>query len=288
MVVVLPLLAVSARPASACSPSHCRAAFAPFDGAVIPANAPALYWRLDAGGQTPVMPTLTAASAPTTPVAFTLVQQNGDFLVVPTAPFVEGETYTFEQVACGETVRSSFTAAAAAPLPSSLGTVNIVVNGERPGFAVQAGGVGECTTSIAATTANVTLERSPTAAPWNDLLFYETRVDDTTWEYKPGTFVYPPLGETWSGRGKDVLWAACETKPNAYVGLTAGGHSVLFRASIPNGPTLSTPAVTVDLACDPDPAPEPEPSSDGGCATGKPAALGLGLALLGLARRRRA
>lgn len=300
LLLAVPVLAVAARPAEACSPPQCwPGAFIPQDGAVIPENAPGFYYRPSSQGGTPgdaSLVRLTAASAPAVSLELTAVAQpNGDFVLVPDAPLVAGETYTLEDgtLCNGDSMHATFTAGPSAPLPSSLGTVRLIGHGMFAELDV-ATASGSCSTKVEATIAQVTLDRSASAEPWKDLLLYETLVDDKPWVNQASINVRTDPGESWLGRGADLLYRVCAPNPDAlFPGLSVGGHVVRFRASLPgvtNQTSLATPAEAIEIMCTANPNPDPdEPGSDGGgCTTSKPATLGfLLLALLGLVYRTR-
>jgi hypothetical protein len=295
LLLALPLLASLSRPADACSAPQCwPGAFIPQDGAVIPENAPGFYFRPSLQGGAPGDASfvhLTADSDPSTSLAFTAVPQpNGDFVLVPDAPLLAGETYTLEDrtVCNGAALRSRFTAGPTAPLPSSLGAVNLIGHGIFAEIDV-ATSSGSCSTKVEATIAQITLDRSATAEPWKDLLLYETLVDDKPWINQASINVRTDPGESWLGRGTDLLYRVCKPNPDAaFQGLAVGGHNVRFRASLPglaNQTSLATPASPVEIMCAANPGEEEEPGKPddgGGCSTGKPTTFGFLLCALGL------
>ncbi|HEX7703432.1 MAG TPA: hypothetical protein VF403_21980, partial [Kofleriaceae bacterium] len=102
-ILLATLLAATAAPsiADACTEPACWPGyFTPADGATVPANLPAIYWRpvganVGPAANDPTRVVLAAATDPTMPLAFTAtVQPDGDYLIVPTAPLVAGVTYT--------------------------------------------------------------------------------------------------------------------------------------------------------------------------------------------------
>jgi uncharacterized protein (TIGR03382 family) len=301
LLVTLAILAASSRPSDACSPPQCwPGAFVPKDGATIPANAPGFYFRPSESGSPgdASLVRLSAASDPTASIPFTAVPQpNGDFVLVPDAPLVEGETYTLEDRALcnNSTLHSTFTAGPAAPLPTSLGTVELVGHGNFAELDL-ATVSGSCSTSVDATVLQIALAESASASPWKDLFLYETLVDDQPWVNQASIAVRTTPGESWVGRGKDLLYRVCQLSSDAYYqGLPIGGHEVRFRASLPGAsPTtasLATPKQAFEIMCTPDPDEnEPDDHDDGGgCSTSTPATLGgvmLVLASLTLRRRR--
>jgi hypothetical protein len=300
LLVTLALLAASSRPADACSPPQCwPGSFVPKDGATIPANAPGFYFRPSESGSPgdPSLVRLTAASDPTTSIPFTAVPQpNGDFVLVPDVPLVEGETYTLEDRAlCNNaTLHSTFTAGPAAPLPTSLGTVELIGHGNYADLDL-ATVSGSCSTRVEATVLQIALSESASAAPWKDLFLYETLVDDQPWVNQASIAVRTTPGESWVGRGKDLLYRVCQLSSDAYYqGLPVGGHEVRFRASLPGASpmtaSLATPKQAFEIMCTPDPDEnEPDDNNDGdggGCSTSG-RELGGALLLLGLLVRRR-
>lgn len=303
LLLALPLLAIAPRPADACSPPPCwSGSFVPQDGATVPANAPGFYFRParpssgSAGDASLVR--LIAASDPTTQLAFTAVAQaNGDYVIVPDAPLVPGETYSLEDgTVCGAgTLRSTFEAGPIAPLPTSLGALQLIGHGNVAKLGV-ATSSGSCTTEVDAIVAQVVLAESASAAPWKDLFLYETLVDNTPWVGHAAINVANDPGESWVGRGKDMLYRVCAPNPDAeFQGLEVGGHEVRFRASLPGAgatASLATPAEAIELMCTTAPSdddPDTETVGDGSCSTGRPATFGFALLALGLlAARRRA
>ncbi|HSS03376.1 MAG TPA: hypothetical protein VLM79_40210, partial [Kofleriaceae bacterium] len=120
------------RPADACSPPPCwPAAFVPGDRGRVPANLHGLYWRPMMGPDSDAKPenvVLEDMAAPGVMLALTAqALDNGDYLLVPAAPLVEGKTYRLtDRSVCMITDEKgpqvTFSVAPAAPLPVSLGT----------------------------------------------------------------------------------------------------------------------------------------------------------------------
>src|SRR4051794_11663147 len=86
------------RPADACSLLPCwPGAFVPGDQARVPANVHGLYWRPMTGfvnGSKPENVILEEVAAPGVMLALTAqALANGDYLLVPSAPLVDGKTY---------------------------------------------------------------------------------------------------------------------------------------------------------------------------------------------------
>lgn len=298
LLLVAPAVMVMPRPAEACSPPLCtRGAFLPGNGATIPSNAPGLYWRPThdwrAGTQPdPKAVRLTTTADPTTPLPFTATAlQNGDYVIVPGMPLVQGTSYVLEDPTVCDvgTVKQTFTVGAAAGLPEALGAVQLIGHGSRGKIDV-ASFSGSCSTEIDVTSIGIELAPSAELAPWMPLLLFETIVDGQAWQIQPSIGARPAPGASWKGKGKDLLFRTCVDNPDAsFTGMSEGGHQVAFRATLPNGASaLVTPAQAVELMCDDPIDPDPDPDHDGGCSTGGAASLGAALlGLLALRRRRR-
>lgn len=181
-----------------------------------------------------------------------------------------------------------FRTAAAAPLPTTLGTLqalpatsaNIPHGGFQPGI---------CAYSARATTVEVTLAPSAEATPWAAMLVYEVRVDGAPFvglvEYG-SPMVRPAPGATHHGRGRARLAVICGPSTDPYhaghpfdrtQGLSEGEHTVVFRARVAGTETvLETAPLTVYLPCLPTtaltdaslpPVDATAPGSDGAVAT---------------------
>lgn len=234
---------------------------------------------------------LTTSAAPSTVLVFTATAQlNGDYVIVPDAPLVEGTSYVLEDLATCNGVagpRVTFTAGPSAPLPTSLGTVTSDPHSRRAELDV-ATAAGSCSTTVDAEQFGIELAPNSGAAPWMALFLFETVVDTRPWAIQARINVATPPGASWQGRGRDLLFRVCTPNPDAsYVGLAPAGHAVAFQASLPGAlanPPLSTPAFDVELMCDS--APDPADGS-AGCAAAQPSSAGLLLLALFLVRRRR-
>jgi uncharacterized protein (TIGR03382 family) len=288
---------VSSRPADACSPPMCwPGAFLPGDATTIPSNAPGLYWRPSRAGIAPsTLSTvrLTTTMAPTTALSFTATPlAGGDYVIVPDAPLVEGTSYVLEDLAtCGGTAgpRVTFTAGPSAPLPASLGTMWTDPHGTRLDLEI-ATSAGSCSMTVDAETFGIGVTPSTDATPWMALLLFETVVDGQPWQIQESINYEPGPGESWKGRGRDLLFRICTPDTAAsYTGMSSGGHAVAFRASLPGGQPLATPALGVELMCDPDPDPKPVPlpEDDGGCSSTTPTSWAVILFAFAALRRRR-
>jgi uncharacterized protein (TIGR03382 family) len=299
-------LALSApRLADACSPPPCwPGAFVPGDQARVPANVPALYWRPMSGVGITVMPenvTLASTAAPTVPIAFTAQRlANGDYLLVPDVPLVEGSSYRLtDHSKCGlgdeRGPEVTFSVGPDAALPSSLGTLSAAPS--AVGQMNLATTSGSCFSEATVSQAPIELVASPAAAAWMDVLHFETLVDGRPWHYATVIGAATPPGTSPSGRARDRVFEICDAKdPGIGEGLAAGAHVVTMQATLPgSAQVVMSSSLQVTLACDPgdDPDEPGEPdkpdSRASGCSTGgSSAAPWVVLALFALVRRRSA
>ena len=306
VVVASALHASHARRADACSPPPCFAGhFVPKTGTTVPANTPALYWQPIQSGGSPIanasLVSLVATNAPATKLAFTAtpIGMTGSYLLIPDQMLAAGTSYMLDDGnMCSFNQQntqpmSTFTVAAAAAMPTELGSLTLSAGNVAPMDVFTSS--GSCFTEITASSAIVTLELSASALPWRDALFFETLVDGQVWSLGNPLSPTPP-GENGKGRGIELLWRRCHTDdPLAANGVSEGMHTVAMRVTLP-GSTLSltTAPVTFELTCPPD-AVTPDntdvvddgPRSGCGCRSSD-APSSIWLAALLLVRRRSA
>lgn len=300
--VLLIALAGVPRPARACSPPQCWPGFfTPGDGATVPANLPAIYWRPVSSYDAPPDPemvVLSAASNPQTALPFTATQMpNGDYLIVPDAPLVAGTDYTIvDQTACGMTPNFgphvTFHVVAEAPLPASLGTLAIVDHQEEM-FSVGTAR-GSCSSEVLADQARLELTPSDDALPWKDALHYQTMVDGLAWGSSTSINASYAPGSSWVGIGVDRLYHVCSTDDDTIgSGLALGTHQAAMTATLPGASfTIDAAAVPVDLECGSGSGsgsngPVVDDAGDGCNACGGSSAFGVLLALGVCVRKRR-
>lgn len=288
--------AVAARPAAACSSSLCaQGHFVPGDGVTVPANLRALYWRPMNSQGDPASVTLTTAAG--VPVAFTAQPEaNGDHVLRLDADLVPGTTYVLaDGSACpGNPMqpgpRVTFTAGAASSPSGFLGELTQQPAG-RGTIELETRG-GSCSSDAEVDSASISVVLGAEAAPWRDVLQYQTFVDGAAWRPRASLFQDVAPGASWRGRGADLVYTICASEDPSLTGLDPGPHTVTMSAAIPGFATgFQTEGVTVELDCDAPPATcDDEPCDDGGCAmSGRGAAPWLVLALVApWLRRRRA
>jgi hypothetical protein len=285
------------RVADACSAPQCRVgAITPAHGATVPANIPGIYVVpvesfLGSGDADSTKITLAVSTSPDVPLAVTVTRQaDGAFLVVPAQPLVAGTSYIVtDGNACGTDygTESTFTAGPAVALPTSLGELTATDGGTAQlGVATSS---GSCTTMVDAAKDSLDLTLATDAQPWLGVLYFETFVDGQLWRASSSATSQNAPGESWTGRGVDLVYSVCATEDDgASRGVAAGTHTVTMRGSLPGSATtvMSTTA-TIDLQCG-DVGEDDEDS--GGCSTSGGAGVGwllLGFVPLVTRRRRR-
>ena len=290
LAVLLLTFMAAPRPAHACSQPTCwSAALVPgpeLDQSV-PANLPALYWRpfFGAGAPLPdpVAVTLAPVDRPDQPIELSPgVTEGGDVVLVPATSLEPGVSYRLadSSVCAGSEERGPeilFEAGDEAPLPESLG--ELVARDMGVGPVSVATASGSCAESIEADRVEIALEPSADAAPWLELLHFETLVNGDVWQPSSDITVLSPPGASSIGRGRDLVHAACESAlgQGTDPGADEGSHEVTMRATLPGTDiALETAAVTVDLRCgadgdgDGDDGPDDGADSaeeDGGCSS---------------------
>lgn len=263
----------SSRPSDACAPQMCVGGqFLPAQGAVIPANTPAIWWWPDRPNGTPD----TALPIHGGSFDLMLVDQGneellpvhsepgpafGGLFLVPKDPMpaertirVRGVSYCPNDTGLlDETATSAeFETTQPADFPTVLGT--LVATPQEIGPLTLADASGSCFSTVEAAIVRISLQYASEAMPWKDVFAFETRIDGKPW--KPSHFLArePIIGSSWEGRGQDLAFAICDVPPFSYPAvepLKPGSHQVTMRAWIPGSNTLlETPGITISLSCD--------------------------------------
>lgn len=287
----------SPRPADACSAPACwPGAFVPGDQGRVPANLHGLYWRPMTGPASNSKPenvVLEDLAAPGVLLALTPeALDNGDYLLVPAAPLIEGKTYRLtDRSACMVTDEKgpqvTFSVGPSAPPPVSLGTLVAA-----PPAVVKmdlATPSGSCFAEATVAQSSIELMASPSAAAWLDVLHFETFVDGQRWGYATTIRQSTPPGTSAAGRARDRIFEVCSSAdPGVGTGLTAGKHTVTMRATLPGtSDVVTSTEVGVTLDCN---EVEQMPPQTGGCNAGSRGpgapggAAGAAMALLALVR----
>jgi uncharacterized protein (TIGR03382 family) len=284
------------RISDACSPPRCRVGvITPAHGATVPANLPGIYVvpveSFGSGDADPAKIKLAVSTSSDVPLAATVTRQpDGAFLVIPDQPLVAGTSYNVTDAnACGADYGTevTFTAGPAVALPTTLGELTASDGGtSQLGVATSS---GSCTTMVTAAKDSLDLTLAADAQPWLAALYFETFVDGQLWRAASSATSQTAPGESWTGRGVDLVYSICATEDDgASPGVAAGMHTVTMRGSLPGSTTtvMSTTA-TIDLQCG-DVGEEDDDS--GGCSTSSGAGaawLVLGFVPLVARRRRR-
>jgi hypothetical protein len=291
-VVLVAGVALFASEARACSMAGCNPpSFAPASGR-IPANATALYWipSYPSRGQSGLSTDLVV-HAGNDAISFDTADSGRAYQIIrPTQPLVEGTTYRMEELGGCAPSGTTFEVGPPQPPPMTLGDLSVGASTIADLTVFSRG--GGCVSRFVAAQADVEIVLSPHAAPWSELLFYRTIVDEKPWDPPESIGPDPFIGGSWKGRGKDRLFAFCRengqsTEPDER-GLAQGRHTVRMEASFTGEALWATREWTVDLRCDgPLDAPRavedvPAESSCSAIGGGAWAVLGL------LVRRRRA
>ena len=289
--------------ARACGASSCAWKCFCLEGN-LPANAPGVLWEpghaLDATGDTEAdqleWTCATGDEAPR-PIAFHAESPDPtrtfERLLVPDEPLVVGDRCeiapSFESCGVGGdgsdgdaphlSSRASFTITEPAPLPTVLGMVRAQLATIAPvGLSTIN---GDCSIAPEVCGSRIELELSDDAAPWADVLRYDTRVDGEGWYASSSLAVPDVTGGSYKGRGVDLIFVATDETESS--GLDReGAFSVVMRATVPGASSaIEAPAVTIDLTCasteplqdagSPDPVEEPTRADSGPAPSGEDA-----------------
>ena len=262
----------------------------PGDGATVPANLPAMAWLPTDGPLSPDA-TLTLRTADKNiPLTMESQRINGQAIVL--ARFEGVIPSTSIQASAPETCRfgpkgtpATITVGPSAPLPKSLGHLNLV--SDQIGPLTVGTSMGSCSTVINARQALIQLVPSIEATPWVDAMVFNTLVDGKPYIKTESIGERAPFGASWVGRGKERVYVDCDSDRGAFQGVTPGPHTVVIQARIPGVEgVLSSDPLTVDLLCKDTQQPSPASNPDGVGWCGSRSALLLLPIGLGYRRRR--
>lgn len=181
---------------------------------------------------------------------------------------------------------SSFTVTAAAPLPTSAGSLSVASAGRESTRATTS--AGSCTDAVDAAVVDLSLAASPSIDPYGDAISWETWVDGRFWWAATGRLA----ATEGSAHGVLRLFAACDgmTPRGRHPGLSEGPHDVELRARLTgHEPPIAPATLRVLVSCGMDngkvlePVPpleptEPTPPSAPPPSTAPPAATDAGSA----------
>lgn len=257
------------RPAMACSePDWCLDGYL-LPAETAPANLSAGYWvpRMYYGDQLPEVDELAfelhrVDGEEEVVVAFGLEGSNWRNRVLwrPEEPLEEGATYRVrgthtctypgEEEPAQESLEHFFVASDPAPLPTRLGILEI--DDEFKGELEVSTNSGSCYSIIGADQIEIAIRPDDDVLPWWDLLVFSTYINGESWYPARELDEIRPMGQSWWGRGRDLLFASCHANDGLAIrGLDEGTHRVEMRASLPGTDIiLVTNSVDVTLNCD--------------------------------------
>jgi MYXO-CTERM domain-containing protein len=258
----------------ACSGSLCNGPgwLVPESGQV-PENATAFLW-VPSDGPDPL--TVTAADVTfldltgggEVQLGVTVTELSaGTYWIEPAQPLQAGTPYRLTGASfCNESGQSfdpvvaELSAGASALLPTGASLGSLVLEPVEIGNLQVATWSGACEAYVTASQLAFAIDLSPEAAPWADLLLYETLVDGQPWAPVDtaglsGMNYYDPPGpgESWTGRGRDVVYTICHTDDDgALAGVQLGAHTIQLLATLTGHPeiNLASDEVGIELSCD--------------------------------------
>lgn len=152
---------------------------------------------------------------------------------------------------------AEFDVTAASPIPEQIGL--IAVTSPRIGR-VDVAANASCSEGIRSCTVRTSLELDAAAAPWKDVLQFETIVDGERFAIWHDQSIPNELGGLYQGRERDVVFAPIDAIPDNvhdFRQLDLGDHTLAIRAQLPGSDLIiQTPAVSILLDCEPDAQPE--------------------------------
>ncbi len=272
----LAVACVSLAPATgrACSPPQCRPGNRIPGGQSInvPANQPGIFWSPSDGNMATTDDVLVVQTDDDAIVPFELVEvgvSNSSFLydVQFLEPLIEGTSYTLTFADSCLPSEHHWIASDPLPLPKQLGTLVVSTPEHREVY--EPSSIGSCSDITEAVAVDVSLDPTAEAAVWFDGFVFETLVDGTVWHPNSSITADTPAGESWEGRGQDVVFATCvEPETHATQGLKPGVHSIQMRARVPGThEILESDVVEVTLECEGESETDAESGSDSDNAT---------------------
>lgn len=251
----------SSSPARACTPSWCIGARTIPAGGQVPANTPAFAWFAGGGLDTSVRDEIELVRIDTGERVQVSTEEFGSsffgpsYFLRPQVPLAEGASYRIMSPDCGDPgsyASEPIVVTGSAPFPTTLG--RLTARAGTPCVEVPAGGA--CSASIIAAVVDVELELSDEARPWADVLMFETEVDGREWRPTSSIGRESPVGASWVGRARDLIYAACDV--SGYE-LSEGAHRVRMSARIPGTDrVVESEPLEVSLRC---PAPDARPEA---------------------------
>ena len=218
----------------------------------MPANAlgvawgPHPLWNEDQGN--PVLVELGTMDE----IPLEFVGNNWELFLVPTLPLEPGLSYRFEVPPdiCSDEVSSRILIAdEPVEIPLSLGTISA----SEPDYELVSVPASDCSQLIQAATVDISLELAPELAAIEPLLMYETWIGGARWYHQIDSLIYPPLGESWKGRGVDTIFHYCADEDGGQITneLSSGPMTVEMIARFPGAPDMiiASNEIVIELDC---------------------------------------
>lgn len=240
-----------------CSPAQClQQHLVPTGNGAIPLDAAGVLLSPErsfgGGGATTASVTVTADDGVVVATS-TEAASNGTVVRFAT-PLREGGRYTIGygslcELDRGAPLAVTFQAAAAAPLPTTLGALSLERSVVGP---LRVGGGAGCVETIQAAYADVVLVPSAEATPWSNAFVFSTTVDGQRWA-PTDTIAFnnqSDVGSSWVGRGRDRVYATCGMAgPGQQAGVSEGAHDVTLTAWLPGTDVRLRSTLRIFLSC---------------------------------------
>lgn len=259
-------------PSRACSEPVCQNGFlVPAGSARVPANAPGFWWRgsREGGAEADAAVHVWQASgdadeADEAEVELDLVRTFRPATVGSTGEQRAPGVLLGVALTAGQRLRveaadtcaiggyrpfaASIEVTDAAPVPATLGALSATTPRRGPLTIAHDG--GGCSREADVVYTDVSLSLNAQAAPWADLLLYETLVDGQPYHPADSMIHTPPPHESWQGRGRDRLFVVCDPSAGDAGGLPAGTHEVQLVGRLPGSDArIVSDTVQVTLRC---------------------------------------
>ncbi len=248
-----------ALPGEACEPSACHGGLFLHSDASLPANIAGIAWwqsgRLaefvlerQTGKRWAPIPTTVLPERPKSSVSLVSPKSRKKFQV-GTYRLTAKRGYCSDQEAfAGSPGPITIHIRPAAPKPAGA----LILSAAAPvvGTVRVATSVGSCSTVVSGSQVVVSAALPSNAQPWRDALLWRTTVDDKPWRPSPSLPVWVPPGQSWQGRGKDLLYTSCAKSAPPARRLEPGKHKVQMFARLPGTPIeLASNVLTIELPC---------------------------------------
>lgn len=249
---------LSPEPAAACSGNPCFGPRLEPPGGEVPEDFLILtFWpardaRIERDG--PPQPQLYAIDSDTgarTALAIDLEELSaGRFSVRPQQPVAAGTRLVFEAetVACTDdpALHSEILVTEQRDVPAALGKLHVDVKRSALRVATIS---GSCDVVIDAVYADIEVDLSDEAKPFADILRYELRLDGKSHL----SFADSLIASSVMPRGHDRVYAQCPDSdyagPLTDAAATLGKHRLRVVGSLPDGTTVASEEVTIELKC---------------------------------------